>query len=75
MKWAEKAAKYEVTPDRILKEESRIAFSNVVKLFNEQWAFLFHPLANTSTLVISREDIQRFVEATGHELTIIDVPG
>jgi len=37
MKWAEKAAQYKVTPDRILEEESRIAFSNVVKLFNENW--------------------------------------
>jgi len=37
MKWAEKAAEYKVTPDRILEEESRIAFSNVVKLFNEDW--------------------------------------
>lgn len=40
----------------------------------ESEAFLFHPLVNTSTLVISRADIQHFVEATGHELTILDVP-
>jgi len=38
-------------------------------------AFLFHPLVNTSTLVISRETIQRFMKATGHELTIYDIPG
>ena len=37
--------------------------------------FLFHPLVNTSTLVISRTDIKRFVKATGHELTILDIPG
>ena len=34
-------------------------------------SFLFHPLVNTSTLVISRADIQRFVEATGHEMMIL----
>ncbi|RTZ98709.1 MAG: prolyl-tRNA synthetase associated domain-containing protein [Deltaproteobacteria bacterium] len=37
-------------------------------------SFLFHPLVNTSTLVISREDIRRFMEATGHEMTILDIP-
>jgi Ala-tRNA(Pro) deacylase len=38
-------------------------------------AFQFHPLINTSTLVISRENIQRFLDKTGHEIRIIDVPG
>ncbi len=41
----------------------------------ESEAFLFHPLVNTSTLVISRADIQHFLEVTEHELTILDVPG
>ena len=40
----------------------------------ESRSFLFHPLVNTSTLVISREDIRRFMEATGHEMTILDIP-
>jgi len=35
----------------------------------------FHPLVNTSTLVISRENLERFTEATGHKIQIIDVPG
>ena len=40
-----------------------------------QNAFHFHPLVNTSTLVISRKNIQRFIQATGHEVQIVDVPG
>jgi Ala-tRNA(Pro) deacylase len=37
-------------------------------------AFGCHPLVNTSTLVISREGIQRFFETTGHQIRILDVP-
>ncbi len=37
-------------------------------------AFQFHPLVNTSTLVISRENLQRFFGLTGHEVRLIDVP-
>ena len=38
-------------------------------------AFNFHPLVNTSTLVISRENLQRFIESSGHQIRIVDVPG
>ena len=41
------------------------------------WAadtFLFHPLVNTSTLVVKKKDIERFLEATGHELNVVDIP-
>jgi Ala-tRNA(Pro) deacylase len=41
----------------------------------ESDAFNFHPLVNTSTLVISRKNLQRFIEATGHQIQIVDVPG
>ena len=37
--------------------------------------FLFHPLVNTSTLVIKKADIERFLSATGHGLKIVEVPG
>jgi Ala-tRNA(Pro) deacylase len=37
-------------------------------------AFQCHPLVNTSTLVISRDHIQRFLEATGHRVRVLDVP-
>ena len=38
-------------------------------------AFRCHPLVNTSTLAISRDDVQRFLEITGHQARILDVPG
>lgn len=33
-----------------------------------------HPLVNTSTLVIPKKDLQRFMEATAHKPLILDVP-
>jgi len=41
----------------------------------ESDAFQFHPLVNTSTLVISRDNIKRFLDKTGHDSQILDVPG
>ena len=38
-------------------------------------AFQFHPLVNTSTLVISRDNLKRFIAKTGHEIRMLDVPG
>jgi len=38
-------------------------------------AFQFHPLVNTSTLVITKRHVERFLELTGHMIRIIDVPG
>ena len=41
------------------------------------WAeavFQFHPLVNTSTLLITRENLQRFFELTGHAVRLLDVP-
>ncbi|MEM5515623.1 prolyl-tRNA synthetase associated domain-containing protein [Henriciella sp. AS95] len=32
----------------------------------------FHPLVNTGTTAISRQDFRKFVEATGHDLTEVD---
>ena len=37
-------------------------------------AFQCHPLVNTSTLVISRDDIRRFLEIIGHPVRVLDVP-
>jgi Ala-tRNA(Pro) deacylase len=34
-----------------------------------------HPLVNTSTLVISRHDVERFLILTGHTPMIFNVPG
>ena len=38
-------------------------------------AFQFHPLINTSTLVISKDNLERFIELTGHNAKIVEVPG
>jgi Ala-tRNA(Pro) deacylase len=41
------------------------------------WAhetFQFHPLVNTSTLVISRANLKRFLAITGHEVSTFVVP-
>jgi Ala-tRNA(Pro) deacylase len=38
-------------------------------------AFQCHPLVNTSTLVISRDHLQRFLDLTGHPVTVLKVPG
>ena len=37
-------------------------------------AFRFHPLVNTSTLVLARAQVERFLELTGHQPRIVDVP-
>jgi len=34
-----------------------------------------HPLVNTATLVIARDGIERFLQATGHAFRVVDVPG
>jgi Ala-tRNA(Pro) deacylase len=34
-----------------------------------------HPLVNTSTLIISRTDLDRFLRLTNHEPKVIEVPG
>ena len=37
-------------------------------------AFQCHPLVNTATLEITRENLIRFLDITGHEMKLIDVP-
>ncbi len=41
----------------------------------QEEAFQFHPLVNTSTLLISRDNLQCFLEATGHQVKTLPVPG
>jgi Ala-tRNA(Pro) deacylase len=38
-------------------------------------SFRCHPLVNTSTLAISKEGIERFLELTSHKVTVLEVPG
>lgn len=37
-------------------------------------SFRVHPLINTASLVMSRDGIQQFAKATGHDLRVIKVP-
>jgi Ala-tRNA(Pro) deacylase len=37
--------------------------------------FRCHPLVNTSTLAIPRRNLLHFLEITGHEARVLDVPG
>lgn len=49
---------------------------NVVvdKAIWEADALQCHPLVNTATLVISLDNLRKFLDATGHEATVMDVP-
>jgi len=49
---------------------------NVVvdKAIWEADALQCHPLVNTATLVIRLDHMRRFLDATGHEATVMDVP-
>jgi Ala-tRNA(Pro) deacylase len=38
-------------------------------------AFQCHPLTNTSTIVIEKDDLIRFLDATGHPARVLEVPG
>ena len=44
---------------------------------NELWnaeIILCHPLVNTSTLAITRNGIKQFLEKTGHNLMLVEIP-
>ncbi|MGD8963099.1 MAG: prolyl-tRNA synthetase associated domain-containing protein [Desulfobacterales bacterium] len=40
----------------------------------EEQAFQFHPLVNTRTLLISKENLKRFLAVAGHEVRTLAVP-
>jgi Ala-tRNA(Pro) deacylase len=44
------------------------------KSLEKEKAFQFHPLVNTSTLVISRDHLLRFLDAAGYEIRSLEVP-
>jgi Ala-tRNA(Pro) deacylase len=37
-------------------------------------AFQFHPLVNTATLVISKDNLKRFLDVDGHEVKFLPIP-
>jgi len=45
------------------------------EVWQQSTMFQCHPLVNTSTLLIPRQGIQRFFQATGHEPRVMEVPG
>ena len=46
----------------------------VDKTLWEADALQCHPLVNTATLVISQDNLRKFLDATGHSATVMDVP-
>ena len=40
----------------------------------EKEAYQFHPLVNTSTLVVSNDNLKRFLALTGHDAKILTLP-
>lgn len=40
----------------------------------KQAAFQFHPLVNTSTLCIDKENLERFMALTGHSIQVLELP-
>ena len=39
----------------------------------QEETFQCHPLINTSTLVISKENLEKFLEETGHEVRLVEI--
>ena len=78
------------SPERLLKylgvEPGAVTLLGVVNdregavevvIDQEVWAaeaLQSHPLVNTSTLAIGRADVERLLQATGHEPRVLDVP-
>lgn len=58
----------------VMNDEARQVRVIVDQAIWEAEALQCHPLVNTATLVISLDDISRFLEATGHPATVMDVP-
>ncbi len=44
------------------------------KLLWESESFRCHPLVNTSTLVVSRADLEKLLSVTGHKVNVVEVP-
>ncbi len=40
----------------------------------ESEKYQFHPLVNTSTLIISKGNLNRFLDITGHKIQVLEVP-
>ncbi|MEL7547266.1 MAG: prolyl-tRNA synthetase associated domain-containing protein [Pseudomonadota bacterium] len=61
-----------VTPFALMNDQpARVRFLADAKLVGFELVN-FHPLVNTATTAIKSEDLQRFVEATGHVFETVD---
>lgn len=58
----------------VMNDEARQVRVVVDKAIWQAQALQCHPLVNTATLVISLDNVRKFLEATGHSATVMDVP-
>ncbi len=62
-----------VTPFALMNDrEGRVSVVLDARMMEHE-VLNFHPLVNTATTTISREDFLKFLRATGHEPLIVDV--
>ncbi|MFO7716525.1 prolyl-tRNA synthetase associated domain-containing protein [Desulfosarcina sp.] len=58
----------------VVNDEARQVRVIMDKAIWEAEALQCHPLVNTATLVITLDNIRRFLDATGHRAMVMDVP-
>ena len=59
----------------IVNDENKAVEVIIDKTLWDAESFRFHPLVNTSTLVMTKQNVKRLLVATGHRANIVDVPG
>jgi len=58
----------------LMNDDARLVRVIVAKAIWEADALQCHPLVNTATLVMTLDNVRKFLDATGHEVTVMDVP-
>jgi Ala-tRNA(Pro) deacylase len=58
----------------LVNDEARAVEFVIDRSLWEAAAVQAHPLVNTATMVVAHADLERFLAATGHAPTVIDVP-
>ena len=53
-------------------KEGKVGFLLDKEMLSEEYVN-FHPLVNTATTRVSVKDFQKFVEFTGHKITLVDL--
>ncbi len=62
-----------VSPFGLINDESKEIHVVVDKKIFRQEKLAFHPNVNTATLVISSEDVKKYIEAQGNKLLIVEI--